>query len=110
MYVYVNVSMYVLMYPPDKKLLYTFASGKLWSALFVSGIGYLLVVTSPYFRPKGIFVVCPPVSLSVRLSVRKLLFCRTLNRYIFELESPNLHQTCILEYSRLVLKMDVIDH
>ena len=32
-----------------------------------------------------------------------------ITRHRFGLESPNLHQTCILEYSRLVLKMEVID-
>ena len=28
----------------------------------------------------------------------------------FELESPNLYQICILGFSQLVLKMEVIDH
>ena len=46
---------------------------------------------------------------SVRLSVRKLYVVHTITRDRFELESPNLHQTYIVGYSRLVLKMEVID-
>ena len=41
--------------------------------------------------------------------VRKLHFVRTITRHRFELKSPNLHQTCILGYSWLVLKKEVID-
>ena len=41
--------------------------------------------------------------------VRKIYFVRTITRHKFELESPSLHQTCIMGYSRLVLKMKVID-
>ena len=50
----------------------------------------------------GIVVVC--VCPSVPLG----RFVRTITRHGFELESPHLHQTCILEYSRLVLKVGVI--
>ena len=32
-----------------------------------------------------------------------------ITRHKFELEPPNLHQTCILGYSQLVLKVEVID-
>ena len=32
-----------------------------------------------------------------------------ITRHRFGLESPNLHETCILGYFRLVLRMDVID-
>ena len=46
---------------------------------------------------------------SVRPSVREFWLVRTITRHRFELESPNLHQTCILGYSQLVLKMEVID-
>ena len=46
---------------------------------------------------------------SVHLSVCKLYLVRMITRHKFELESPNLHQTCIMGYSRLVLKMEVID-
>ena len=46
--------------------------------------------------------------VSVRLSTRPLFLVRTITHHKFELESPNLHQTCILGYSRLVLKMEVI--
>ena len=61
------------------------------------------------FRPKGIVFacVCPSVRPSVCLFVCKLYLVRTITRHRFELESPNLHQTCILGYSRLVLKMEV---
>ena len=45
---------------------------------------------------------------SVRLSVRPHPV-RMITRHKFELESPNLHQICIQGYSRLVLKMEVID-
>ena len=56
---------------------------------------------------RGIVVAC--VCPSVRLSVRKLYLVRTITRHKFELELPNLHQTCIMGYSRLVLKIEVID-
>ena len=59
------------------------------------------------FRPKGIVVAC--VCPSVRLSVRKFYFVRTIVHHKFELASPNLHQTCIMGYFQLVLKMAVID-
>ena len=67
------------------------------------------------FIPKGYcrclrLSVCPPVRPSARLSVRQLyLFC-AISRHRFGLKSPNLHQTCILGYPRLVLKVEVIDH
>ena len=44
----------------------------------------------------------------VRLFVREFYFVRTITRHRFELESPNLHQTCIMGYSQLVLKIEVI--
>ena len=47
----------------------------------------------------GIVVAC------VYLFVHKLYLVCTIPHYRFELESPNLHQTCILGYSQLVLKM-----
>ena len=60
------------------------------------------------FRPKGCRgCLHPSVRPSVRLSVNYLV--RTITHHIFELESPNLHQTCILGYSQLVLKILVID-
>ena len=64
------------------------------------------------FQAEGVLSLPASVRLSVRpsvLSVRKLYLVRTITRHIFELESSNLHQTCILGYSRLVLKMEVID-
>ena len=55
----------------------------------------------------GIVVAC--ICPSVRPSVREICLVRTITRHRFELESPNLHQTCILWYSGLVLKIGVID-
>ena len=56
-------------------------------------------------------VLSLPVSVrpSVRLSVRKLYFVCTITRHRFELESQNLHQACIMGYSRLVLKIGIIE-
>ena len=56
-------------------------------------------------QAKGVLSLPP----SARLSVRKLYLVRTITRHRFELKSPNLLQTCVLGYSRLVLKMEVID-
>ena len=49
------------------------------------------------------------VPASVCQSVRELSLVCTITSHIFELESPNLHQTCILRYSQLVLQIGVID-
>ena len=56
---------------------------------------------------KGIVVACvsPSFQLFVRPCVRKLCIVRTMTRHKFELESPNLQQTCIFGFCRLVLKM-----
>ena len=73
------------------------------------------IIFTPWpFRPKGYcrclrVSVRPSVRPSVCPSVRELSLVRTITRHILELESPNLHQTCILGYSRLVLKIGVID-
>ena len=57
---------------------------------------------------RGIVVAC--VCPFVRPSVRKLYPVRTITRHTFELESPNLLQTCIMGYSLLVLmKIGVTD-
>ena len=48
-------------------------------------------------------------SKDVRLSVHKLYLVRTITRQRFELESPNLYQTCIVGYFQLVMKTGVID-
>ena len=63
------------------------------------------------FQADGVLSLPAPVRLSVCLclSVCKLYLFRTITRHRFELESPNLHQTCIMGYSRLVLKIGVID-
>ena len=45
--------------------------------------------------------VCPSAGLSI-------LLVRTITRHKFELESQNLHQTCVPGYSRLVLRIGVI--
>ena len=74
-----------------------------------------LSVFTPWpFRPKGYCrclrpSICPSVRPTVCLSVRRLYLVGTITRHRFELESRNLHQTCIMGYSRLVLKMEVID-
>ena len=62
------------------------------------------------FQAKGVLSLPAPVRPSVRPSVRKFYLVRTITHHRFELESPNLLQTCILGYSQLVLKIDVIDH
>ena len=46
---------------------------------------------------RGIVVAC--VCLSVCPSARKLYLVRTITRHRFELESPNLHQTCTTGHS-----------
>ena len=72
------------------------------------------VFTPWLFRPKG-FCRClrlsvrPSVGPSVSPSVRKLYLVRTITRHRFEFKSPNLHQTCIMGYSRLTLKIGVVD-
>ena len=43
------------------------------------------------------------------LELLEIWLVRTINLHRFGLESPNLHQTCILGYSCLVLKIGVID-
>ena len=55
------------------------------------------------------FICCNSYSVNpfVCPSVRKLV--RTISRHRLELESPNLHQTCVTEYPQLKLKMEVID-
>ena len=60
---------------------------------------------------RGIVVACvfPSVRPSVNPSVRKLYHVRTITCHRFELKSPNLHQTCILGYSRLLLRIGLID-
>ena len=74
---------------------------------------YFFCVSSNVLLPlklsgrRGIVVAC--VCSSVCPSVRKLYLVRTITRHKFEPKSPNLHQACILWYSRLVLKMEVID-
>ena len=46
---------------------------------------------------------------SVHLSVRELHFVCAITHHKCGLQSLNLHQTCILGYSLLVLKMEVIE-
>ena len=63
------------------------------------------------FRPKRycsclLVSVCPSVCLACKLYFVNFTL---IARHKFELESPNLHQTCILGYSLLVLKNEVID-
>ena len=65
------------------------------------------------FQAEGVLLlpasVHPCVRLSVCLSVRKLYLVRMITHHRFELVSTNLHQTCILGYSQLVLEMEIID-
>ena len=71
----------------------------------------LFALFTPWpIRPKG-YCRCLHLSVrpSVHLSVRKLYLVRTITRHKFELELPNLHQTCIMGYSRLLWKIGVID-
>ena len=68
---------------------------------------YVTAIFTPWpFRPKG---YCRCLRLSVHLSICKLFLVCTITLHRFELESPNLHHACILGYSGLVLKMEVID-
>ena len=69
---------------------------------------YIYIFT-PWPDPKCVLSLPASVRLPVCLSVRKLTLVRTINRQAFELESSNLDQACILEYSRLVLKLEVIE-
>ena len=43
------------------------------------------------------------------LEFYEIRLVRMITRHRFGLESPNLHQTIVLGYSRLVLKMEVIN-
>ena len=65
------------------------------------------------FQAEGLLSLPASVRLSVRPSVRpsvrKLYLVRTITLHRFELASPNLLQIWVLGYSRLVLKMEVID-
>ena len=66
----------------------------------------------PHYRPlpfQAVRVYFRCLRPSVCPSVRQLYLLRTINRHKFELESPNLYQTCILWYSGLVLKIGIID-
>ena len=64
-----------------------------------------LVLTAWTFQHEGVL----SLPASFRLSVRKLYLVCSITRHRFDLESSNLHQTCILGYSRLVSKMEVSD-
>ena len=71
---------------------------------------YVLVFIPWPFRPKGYYhYLRLSIYPSDCRSVRKLYLVRMITHHRFELESPNLHQTCIIGYSWLVLKMKVID-
>ena len=71
-----------------------------------------------YFDPsdfqaeKGIVIAC--ICLSVHLSIRpsgcRLYFVCMITGPRFKLELPKLHQTCIMGYFQLVLKIGVIDY
>ena len=78
----------------------TFSSMKMHVFLF--WFKFQLIFTPWPFKPKG-YCRC------LRPSVRELYFVRTLIRHVFQQESLNLHQTCILGYFQLVFKIRVID-
>ena len=76
-------------------------------AIYVSCSHFFLPLA---FQAKGYcHCYCLSISLSVCPSVCKLYLVRTITHHKFELESSNLHQTCIMGYSQLILKMGVID-
>ena len=61
------------------------------------------------FQAEWVLSLPSSVRLAARPSVCKLYLVRTITRHKFELESSNFHQTCIMGYSWVVLKMEVID-
>ena len=61
------------------------------------------------FQAEGVLSLPSSVRLAARPSVCKLFLVRTITRHKIELESSNFHQTCIMGYSWVVLKMEVID-
>ena len=73
---------------------------------FVSVLGCFFFVTPWSFRSK-VYFLC--LRTSVRPSVRKLVIVHMITQHRFELNSPNLHQTFIMGYPQLVLKMGAID-
>ena len=65
----------------------------------------LLVFFHPLaFQTEGLLLLPVPICLSVR----KLYLVRTITCHRLEFESPNLHQTCIMRYFQLVLKIGLL--
>ena len=62
----------------------------------------IMIFTPWPFRSKR---YCRCLRPSVRPSVRKLFLVHTITRHRFGLQSPNVHQTCILGFFQLLLKM-----
>ena len=60
------------------------------------------------FQAEMLFSLPTSDCLSIWLSLCKPYLVRTITCHRFELESSNLHQTCIMGYSQSVLKMEVI--
>ena len=62
------------------------------------------------FQEEGVFLLPAPVHLyvcpSICLFVHKLYFVHMITPHKFELESPNLHQTCIMGFFQLVIKIE----
>ena len=52
---------------------------------------------------------CVAAEIKFSKDVCELYLVHTITRHRFKLESSNVHQTCILGYSQLVLKIEVID-
>ena len=67
--------------------------------MLVKGVQVVLL-----FLPLGLWGRRGFVVACVCPSICELYLVRTITRHIFGLESPNLHQTCILGHSRLVLR------
>ena len=102
---YLFIYLFILYYPCDVLMLVLLCYVLTFLFSPISPELHLCIFTPWPFSPKGYYHCL----LSVCLSVRKLYVVHTITRDRFELESPNLHQTYIVGYSRLVLKMEVID-
>ena len=77
--------------------------------LFCSNLWIIPIFYPLAFKTKGVLSLPASVHSSVQLSIHKLYFVHLITHQRFELESPNLHQACILGYSELILKIGVID-
>ena len=94
---------------------YSCESLKFWKKSYtqfcLKGLLYLCLQTEGVFAlPASVCLyVRPSIHLSSCPSAHKLYFVRMITHHRFELESPDVHQTCIMGYSQLILKLRVID-